>query len=77
PSFDTTTANNQYQVTLAPTNQLGQVSFAYNNSVPTNPPALPNTIQLSGLTGSDLSFVMPTLEPGYVVSDVLGPDNQT
>lgn len=77
PSFDTATANNQYQVTLAPTNQLGQVSFDYNNSVPTNPPALPNTIQLSGLTGSDLSFVMPTLEPGYVVSDVLGPDNQT
>jgi len=77
PSFDTTAANNQYQVTSAPTNQLGQVSFAYNNSVPTNPSALPNTIQLSGLTGSDLSFVMPTLEPGYVVSDVLGPDNQT
>ena len=46
PSFDTTTANNQYQVTLAPTNQLGQVSFDYNNSVPTNPPALPDTIQL-------------------------------
>ncbi|NEX57558.1 hypothetical protein GTP06_03990 [Lactococcus lactis] len=77
PSFDTTTANNQYQVTLAPTNQLGQVSFDYNNSVPTNPPALPDTIQLSGLTGSDLSFVMPTLEPGYVVNEVLGPDNKT
>ena len=77
PSFDTTTANNQYQVTLAPTNQSGQVSFDYNNSVPTNPPALPGTIQLSGLTGSDLSFVMPTLEPGYVVSGVLGPDNVT
>ncbi|ABJ74052.1 hypothetical protein LACR_C15 (plasmid) [Lactococcus cremoris subsp. cremoris SK11] len=77
PSFDTTTANNQYQVTLAPTDQLGQVSFDYNNSVPTNPPALPGTIQLSGLTGSDLSFVMPTLEPGYVVNEVLGPDNKT
>jgi hypothetical protein len=77
PSFDTTTANNQYQVTLAPTNQLGQVSFDYNNSVPTNPPALPGTIQLSGLTGSDLSFVMPALEPGYVVNEVLGPDNKT
>lgn len=77
PSFDTTTDNNQYQVTLAPTNQLGQVSFDYNNSVPTNPPALPGTIQLSGLTGSDLSFVMPTLEPGYVVNEVLGPDNKT
>lgn len=77
PSFDTTTANNQYKVTLAPTNQLGQVSFDYNNSVPTNPPALPSTIQLSGLTGSDLSFVMPTLEPGYVVNEVLGPDNKT
>lgn len=77
PSFDTTTANNQYEVTLAPTNQLGQVSFDYNNSVPTNPPALPSTIQLSGLTGSDLSFVMPTLEPGYVVNEVLGPDNKT
>ncbi|MDT2890781.1 hypothetical protein P7H86_12795 [Lactococcus lactis] len=76
-SFDTTTANNQYPVTLAPTNQLGQVSFDYNNSVPTNPPALPDTIQLSGLTGSDLSFVMPTLEPGYVVNEVLGPDNKT
>lgn len=77
PSFDITTANNQYQVTLAPTDQLGQVSFDYNNSVPTNPPALPGTIQLSGLTGSDLSFVMPTLEPGYVVNEVLGPDNKT
>lgn len=77
PSFDTTTANNQYQVTLAPTNQSGQVSFDYNNSVPTNPPALPGTIQLSGLTGSDLSFVMPTLEPGCVVNEVLGPDNKT
>ncbi|MCT1178844.1 WxL domain-containing protein [Lactococcus lactis] len=77
PSFDTTTANNQYQVTLAPTNQLGQVSFDYNKSVPTNPPALPSTIQLSGLTGSALSFVMPTLEPGYVVNEVLGPDNKT
>lgn len=76
-TFDTTTANNQYQVTLAPTNQLGQVSFDYNNSVPTNPPALPGTIQLSGLTGSDLSFVMPALEPGYVVNEVLGPDNKT
>lgn len=52
-------------------------SFDYNNSVPTNPPALPDTIQLSGLTGSDLSFVMPTLEPGYVVNEVLGPDNKT
>lgn len=77
PSFDTTTANNQYKVTLAPTNQLGQVSFDYNNSVPTNPPALPSTIQLSDLTGYDLSFVIPTLEPGYVVNEVLGPDNKT
>ncbi|MDT2944187.1 hypothetical protein P7H98_12520 [Lactococcus lactis] len=76
-TFDTTTANNQYQVTLAPATQTGQVSFDYNNSVPTNPPALPDTIQLSGLTGSDLSFVMPTLEPGYVVNEVLGPDNKT
>ncbi|MGF7485338.1 WxL domain-containing protein [Lactococcus lactis] len=76
PSFDTTTTNNQYQVTLAPTNQTGQVSFAYG-SVPAAPPALPNNIQLSGLTGSDLNFVMPTLTPGYVVSGVLGPDNVT
>lgn len=76
-TFDTTPSNNQYQVTLAPATQTGQVSFEYNSTVSSNPPALPDTIQLSGLTGSDLSFVMPTLEPGYVVNEVLGPDNKT
>ncbi|MCE2141045.1 hypothetical protein GRC93_11435, partial [Streptococcus thermophilus] len=77
PTFDATASKNQYQIMLSAANQTGTVNFAYNSNVPAGAPTLPNDIQLSGLTGSDLNFVMPNLSAGYVVSSVVGPNNVT
>lgn len=75
PTFDAVASNNQYQITLSTLNQTGTVSFAYDTNVPAVAPTLPVSLALSGLTGSDLNFVMPTLPAGYTVSNVLAPNN--
>ena len=77
PTFDATVSKNQYQIMLSAANQTGTVNFAYKSNVPAGAPTLPNDIQLSGLTGSDLNFVMPNISAGYVVSSVVGPNNVT
>ncbi|MCL2113380.1 MAG: WxL domain-containing protein [Streptococcaceae bacterium] len=75
PTFDAVASNNQYQITLSALNQTGTVSFVYDTNVPAGAPTLPVSLALSGLTGSDLNFVMPNLPAGYAVSNVLAPNN--
>ncbi|MDG4984174.1 WxL domain-containing protein [Lactococcus lactis] len=77
PSFDAISRNNQYQIMLSALNQTGVVSFDYDTSVTGEIPTLPTNFTLSGLTGSNLSFVIPDLPSGYEVTSVIAPDNIT